>query len=329
MVSSCQNSASIVPDEGISAAVPITVSFPDIFFTKASDDAAEEAAVSDVKLLIYRVVNGNLVLDSHYDFHAAPSGIIYVYPDRPAESYVFAAYANHSKLDLSFPVRDWSDFADENLGAFRMFGTVTKTLDELTVLPKVSIDLYRQICKVSVKKISIKWNNEANYHKEFRVKAVYLTDVPGSLQMLHGIPSGESSSWWNMNGYLHGEQDELLYRNILDGVVLQDNPYESPIVLYGYISSLQNFNDDSTWEEGGTRLVIEAQHGTETVYYPVAICTAEEDKICNKHFLIEEIIITRPGAFQPYGVYPEENPIIVSCSVQEWNIINRGTVVIS
>lgn len=309
--------------------MPVTVSFPDVCCTKAPDMTTMETAVCDMKLVVYRITNGTYVVDSRYDFEDVLSGTVYVYPDRPADTYVFTAYANHSGLDLLNPEKDWTYFANERMGKFTMFGSETHTLNELITNPNVSIDLFRQVCKVSIKKISLDWHNEANFYKDFRVTALFLTDVPGTLQMMNDVSEQARDPWWNMNGHVSGSQDALLYNSVLDGLVTKESAYVGENILYGYVSSLQEFNNSPVWKAGGTRLVIEAKHGSETVYYPIPLTNCEEDKVFNKHFVFEEIIITRPGALQPYGIYPEENPVSFVCSVQEWTVINRGSIILS
>lgn len=331
-VASCQRQSLTEPvHESYGNAIPVRISIPGIVLTRSSEGSSQnESDVTDVKLVVYRMLDGELLLDSYYDFGSSAEGTVYFYSDRPADSYRFVAYGNHGSLDFSEPDCDWTFFSDEVPGSFSMSGYADRVPEALELDPNVHIELRRQVSKVSLKKISLDWHNSANYAKEFKVTAVYLTDVPGAKDILFPVSDGVAVEWWNRNGYVPGVKDDLVHCDVVDGKIgLGESLGLDGFSFYSYLSSSQVFNDDELWVEGGTRLVIEAVHGSRVVYYPVPICQTEGEDTRNKHYVFEEIIIKRPGASSPYGAYPEENPVVVSCSVQEWRVVDRGTVIIS
>ena len=328
LLASCQKPAVPSVGGGDGERLAVSVDFPELNATKVQGDVDDlERTVNDIDVVVYRVVGGEAVVDSYYDFGTETSGVVHVWTDRPADSYRFVAYANCS-IGSEDCEADWTHFSDEMLGSFRMHGHQERSLSALRESPKVTVGLERQVCKVSVRKISLRWGNPANAAKEFSVAAVYLTDVMGTLPMQHDVPAECCEAWWNANGHVEGGQDALLYEEV--GLALADGgELTLGSSMYGYLSPLQVFNSSADWREGGTRLVIEARHGTEVVYYHVKINSMDVRTLRNKHFVFEEIIITKPGAPAPYAEYPEEDPIEVSCSVKEWDIVDRGTIDIS
>lgn len=327
LINSCQK-ATIEPDRTDSnqERVAVAVTFPELPKTKSAVDTdAMERAVERICLVIYRMIDGEPHFDSFYDFGDEREGLVYVYPDRPADSYLFVAYANHPTLGMNTWAYDWTHFRNERLGSFQMQGQERKTITQLLTSASISIGLNRQVCKLSVKKISLRWKSEFLAQKDFRIRSVYLTDVEGTKRIIHDVPAEQAESWWNPNGYLSSIQDAMIYSEV-DEVLDDRTSIRLDRTFYGYISPQQEFNTTSEWKEGGTRLVIEASYGARMMYYPIVINNQNVESLSNIHYVIEDIIITKVGAPSPYALYPEENPVTVSCFINEWVVVSHGSL---
>jgi hypothetical protein len=194
---------------------------------------------------------------------------------------------------------------------------------------EVSISLKRQCSKVSVKKVSLDWTNSANYHKSFKLKAMYLMDTQGVLQNVSALTQEVKTAnpWLNMNGNVLDKQDTRLYKEISPVELTSEKAYDNDQVFYAYISDLSNYNISPNWEECGTRLVLEAEFDNKTCYYAVPLRKSGiEGTYRNIHFIFENIVITKPGADSPFGIPATESPVDIRFSIASWDEINHGTV---
>lgn len=304
--------------------VPVTVTLSGIP-TRAGDS---ESTVNSLQVVLYRAVNDELIYESYYDFDPEEmKGTIYVNSGKEAERYLIAAYANQETLTEAKHADDWSLFSEEAQGDFQMYGEWRGKREELK--DEVSISLKRQCSKVSVKKVSLDWTNSANYHKSFKLKAMYLMDTQGVLQNVSALTQEVKTAnpWLNMNGNVLDKQDTRLYKEISPIELTSEKAYDNDQVFYAYISDLSNYNISSNWEECGTRLVLEAEFDNKTCYYAVPLRKSGiEGTYRNIHFIFENIVITKPGADSPFGIPATESPVDIRFSIASWDEINHGTV---
>jgi len=302
--------------------VPVSVSIRNVA-TKAGESGPEDI-INSLTVILYRIVDGAKTYESFYEFMpSASEGTIYIDPSKEADSYYIAAYANVEGLSTSSYNQDWTRFSEESIGDFQMFGEFTKAKDDLLSSGKAEVSLQRQCSKVTVEKISLEWINAANAHKQFKVKSLYLMDVPGVFENVHKASFDLDSRdlWYNTNGYdKDGDQDVLLYSKATDIIVTETAAYDTDHTFYGYISSENAVNSTASWKPSDTRLVIEADFDGETCYYAIRINRENLEKVRNKHFVFKNIVITRPGADEPYEALTTEEDIIVTLAVSPWEV---------
>lgn len=308
--------------------MPVTVQFSGVA-TKA-ESGNPENDVNTLQVVLYRVNGDTKTYESYYNFDpTAMNGTIYIDKNKAADKYLIAAYANQETLTEATVLEDWSLFSEEESGDFQMYGEWFKNASELTA--NISIALNRQCSKVTVNKITLDWTNSANNYKTFKLKSMYLMDAEGVFANVHTLTDAikTANPWLNKNGYKTNGQDAFLYAQINSVEVTESVPYNTAHVFYGYISDLSTHNETSTWTESGTRLVIEAEFDGETCYYAVPL---RKDEVTtpyrNKHFVFENITITKPGASAPYEELVDETSISVSFSVAEWDTVNHGEFII-
>lgn len=315
-------------------AIPVSLTFNgNGELTKALNASPYEKTIESLKVVLYSVdANDNLTFESFYNFAAEDinnmKGTIYIDNSNTAERYHIAAYANHKNLNQDNYENDWSVFAEESEGKFQMFGQKTETKSNLINTKATGIDLIRQCSKVTVNKISLEWTNRANALKDFTLKGIYLMDIEGAFKNIYDITPAGSYQWYNKNGYTASELDDLLYDSISNISVTESSPYTTPHIFYGYISGRNTFNSDENWKEGGSRLVIAAEFNGADCFYAVKLHSGTTEDIRNKHYIFDEITITKPGSVHPYGELTDEEAISVSFKVEEWNDVNMGNYVI-
>lgn len=336
MAASCDNKMEVPLQENITdpqqALQPVTLKINGTQ-TKATSVNANEEKVESLNVFIYRTDSeGTETYDSFYSFDDINAeNKIYIDPNNGAVSYRIAVYANHNVVPAgnASVLEDQALFSNESVNKFQMYGHVELAAAELIRDKAAHIDLYRQCSKVCVKEIAVDWTNSANNLKSFKLKGIYLMDVPGVLQNHSPLAADAlktQGEWYNTLGHNSTSHDALLYDKINNQDVTESSSYKTSHFLYGYISLLKDFYTTATWKPSGTRLVIEAEFDGQPCYYAILLSdlVAEEETgsyIRNKAFTFNKITITKPGAKEPYSELQTEQAISFTVSVQGWDEI--------
>lgn len=296
--------------------------------TKALTASSNEKTINTLQVLVFtKDAGGAEKYDSYYTFgNNSEDYIIYIDPNRTdVTEYRFAAYVNQPALNDQTYTQDWALFSNESVSNFQMYGEESYTVTDLKKTYTANITVVRQCSRVEVQEIALDWTNSVNSRKSFKLKSMYLMDVQGAIKNHYDVSESVSKDytlWYNKNGYSTSSQDGLIYDKINDVAVTEDKSYTTDHCFYGYISDLDTYNTDETWEPGGTRLVIEAEFDGKTCYYAIKLNglngTARQTDIRNKEFIFKKITITKPGSEHPYSPLAEENAVTVSVTVQEW-----------
>lgn len=309
--------------------------------TKALTDNLSETEFNNIQVFLYRILeNDEQEYDSYYSFTSdnkdETEHTIYIdLAKKDIKSYKTVIYVNHPKIIPGTVLEDWSYFSNEKTDNFQMTGSSTETVESLKTDPTINISAVRQCSKVTVKKVAVDWTNSANALKEFKITGMYLMDIPGVLKNFHEIDpetASDAKLWQNKMGHTSNTHDAFLYDPITDGAITTEQAYEKSHIFYGYISPIDDYYTTDEWKPSGTRLVIEASFDGKECYYAVKINGADGNApltdIRNKHFIFENITITKPGADKPYSVLPEETGITVSVTVERWDEITNSNLVI-
>ena len=214
------------------------------------------------------------------------------------------------------------------------------------------IELVRQINKITIDKISVDWEN-ANYDaKEFRIKRMYLCDVPRypnttynevvqSVYKEDYTGKKEDFNYYNFNGLealVHKPSNVTYVGDVyrldeqlldeMDVVISKAKPYNTQHVFYSYICNNTNLSPKMKFMQGDryaflapmTTIVLEAEIDGSTMYYRFPILKIEGDVApavpVNTHFRFKELIIKDLGAPTLYGDKTFEN---VNFTLVEWN----------
>ena len=278
-----------------------------------------EAAVDDWALLLYR--DGRLA-----EAGTSSSGSA-IRKTLPAGEYTAYAVVNPpaSFAPAGFPNPDAlagaaSALGDNAPGRLVMAGrrTVTVPVRDGSV-QRIGVD--RLVCKAGIRKVSVQFKNPALAARPFRLKGIYLTNCYGKTRYGSDWTAEDilstASVWHNRMGF-HSEAgvDGLLAETGLDIPVTADRPHTQEHVFYFYPNPLPASLDtrSGTWTRRRTRLVLEAQIGDRTYYYPVTLPESQR----NRTYLIEEAVIRTLGSLDPEKDEPGSIEVTFRTSTEDW-----------
>lgn len=185
---------------------------------------------------------------------------------------------------------------------------------------RIGVD--RLVCKAGIGKVTVQFTDPGLASRPFRLKGIYLTNCYGKSRYgsdwtAEGILS-DASAWYNRMGF-HSEAgvDGLLAETGLDIPVTADRPHAQEHVFYYYPNPLPASLDtrSGTWSRRRTRLVLEAQIGDRTYYYPVTLPESQR----NRTYLIEEAVIRNLGSLDPERDEPGAIDITFRTSTDDWS----------
>lgn len=185
---------------------------------------------------------------------------------------------------------------------------------------RIGVD--RLVCKAGIRKISVQFADPGLAARPFRLKGVYLTNCYGKSRYgsdwtAENILS-TASVWHNRMGFRsEAGLDALLAETGLDIPVSADRPHTQEHVFYFYPNPLPASLDtrSGTWARRRTRLVLEAQIGDRTYYYPVTLPESQR----NRTYLIEEAVIRKLGSLDPEKDEPGVIDVTFSTSTDDWS----------
>jgi hypothetical protein len=279
-----------------------------------------EAAVDSWTLLLYR--DGRLA-----EAGASSSGSE-IRKTLPAGDYTAYAVVNPpASFDpAGFPAPDAlagaeSALGDNAPGRLVMAGrrSVTVPVPDGSV-QRIGVD--RLVCKAGIRKVSVQFENPDLAARPFRLRGIYLTNCYGKSRYGSDWTADDilstTSVWHNRMGF-HSETgvDGLLAETGLDIPVTADRPHTQEHVFYFYPNPLPASADtrSGTWSRRKTRLVLEAQIGERTYYYPVTLPESQR----NRTYLIEEAVIRKLGSLDPEKDEPGAIDVTFSTSPDDWS----------
>ena len=279
-----------------------------------------EAAVDDWALLLYR--DGRLTEAGTSESGAA------IRKKLPAGDYTAFAVVNPPAdfrpagyLTPAALAGVETALGDNAPGRLVMAGsrTVTVPVPE-GVTQRIGVD--RLVCKAGIRKISVAFTNPELAARPFRLKGIYLTNCYGKARYGSDWSADEirsDAAWWhNRMGFLsEAGVDGLLAETGLDIPVTADRPHTQEHVFYFYPNPLPEALDTRSgpWTRRRTRLVLEAEIGERTYYYPVSLPVSQR----NKTYLIEEAVIRTLGSTDPEKDEPGSIDVTFSAVPDDWD----------
>jgi len=285
-----------------------------------STDASGEGRVDSWTLLLYR--NGKLA-----DAAASSPESTVIRKSLEAGGYTACAVVNppESFHPEDYPTLQTFSEAESALGNNRpgrlaMAGIRNVSIPGAGAETQV-IGVDRLVCKAVIRKISVHFDDPALAAKTFRLKALYLTNCYASSRYGNDWKQEELSlspeRWYNRMGFTSdSEVDALLSDRGIDSIITPATPYGQPHTFYCCPNPVPSRDDDrsGTWSIRPTRLVIEAEIGGKTCYYPVTLPAMQR----NRTYIIEEAVIRKPGSLDPEGNEPGAVETAFGTDTDDW-----------
>lgn len=221
------------------------------------------------------------------------------------------------------------------------------------------ITVKRTINKISINKISVNWTNSNYNDKEFRIKRIYLSDVP---RFYISDVNGTNASVKAYNSDFTGQKEDIKAYNLgglsdypmkstaddktyispnyrlddqlldeVDAVITPESPYTTQHVFYSYISngtimypSVRSLSNDNyaSIKFPMTTIVLEAEMEGNIMYYRFPVVTDCDTAPTNSHIIFSNLLITNLGSVTQHGAKTYENAYF---TVQDWDEDNRDT----
>lgn len=234
----------------------------------------------------------------------------------PPESFRPTDYPDLGTLSLAGP-----DLADNGPGRFVMAGSriVSVPVSEGEVQ---TIGVDRLVCKVLLRKISTAFTDPVLASRTFVLKALYLTNVCGKSayadDLAASVVGSMEDGWYHRAGDREEPAvDELLADRGIDRVIPAGDPYTTVHAFYPFPNPLPEKADSRSepWCARRTRLVLEAQIGGQTFYYPITLPASRR----NQTVAIDEAIIRNLGSEDPEQDQPGALEIVFSTHIRDWD----------
>ncbi len=180
-------------------------------------------------------------------------------------------------------------------GSLLMYGNQSVTLPGDRT---VNISVKRMVSRIVVRKVTRDFEAAALASQDFSIKAIYVQNASGN-----GNIKGASNTKWYNEATGTADLPSLLYDAVTGGTIANETSYN----VSHYFYTMPNKGSRAT------RVVVEAQLGDKTFYYPIFISTMEAN--CSYEF--NEITIKRPGSDSPDKPVSTSD-ITFSVSVVDW-----------
>ena len=294
----------------------VTVTFSLLKDNGTRSGSAEESDIRRWALLLFR--DGQFV---DYGLSSSPAPITRTLQTGSYIAYAVANYPEASFHPESFRVpKDLTDgtadLFDNAFDAPVMFGRADLSVSSEDT-PAIAVE--RLVCKAGIRKISVDFTDPTLAGQAFVLKRIFLTNCCrlgryGSDRAWEDLPESESDWYHPMGHELSG--NALLTASGLETPITPQTPCLIPhdFLYYPNPTGLEADTHDNTWSPRCTRLVIEAQIGNRTCYYPVTLPPVPRNRTC----IVEEVIIRRAGSSDPEQVVPDAVEIAFSATVQPW-----------
>lgn len=267
----------------------------------------DEMTVSDYQVFIYDAESRML---EAYATPSPTSETVSMTCTSGSKNVVVLANAPDMSSVVSYDrlVQTRSQLSDNSPGKLVMEGDVSV---ELTALNnKVTVELKRIVSKVVLKKIETDFELPAYDDMDFILKSAYLINVAGDRAYL--APS-TPLTWYNKLEN-KDEHKSLLWGLLGDTNLRGVNVYETMHHFYCYPNFFTTDANSTEWSPRPTRLVVEAELGGKTYYYPVKM---EDGLRQNTEYYVSMKII-RPGSTSPEQDM-EKSAAVFTIDVKGWD----------
>ena len=282
VLSACEKKNEGMP-ELMPEPVTLEVNLP-IVKTRVTD-AGDESAVNSCQIMVYSLDDG--MLEAYAEVTDGSSSIKLKCTTGNKEIVAIANAPSLRSMTSLTALKDARSMLEHNgVGSLVMEGSKTALL---TASSSVEIPLRRLAAKVILKGISLDFDSDVYAAMDFEINSIYMINVPADRQYL--VPDTESPApveWYNKLRYeADTDYDAILKDAVNSGPV---DSYDIEHVFYSYPNPCQNDDFTDVWSERPTRLVVEAELGGTSYFYPVSLPELKQNTVYEV-----SLVVTRPG----------------------------------
>jgi hypothetical protein len=193
-----------------------------------------------------------------------------------------------------------SDLSDCSAGHIVMSGELTEVLTSSTT---VTMQVERLAARVAVSQITTDFELEAHQNLSFEIKSIYLINVAGERAYLS---DNTPATWYNKGQYVAATSLEFLHDVVGAGRISNGESYDTEHYFYCYPNATAT----------KTRLVVEAEVGGYTYYYPITLNAVEDNTAYTYN-----LTITKLGSNSP-DVPVADGTVNFTVTVKDWTVQN-------
>ena len=209
---------------------------------------------------------------------------------------------------------------DNGKTSFVMSGCLNN--QTITNSGSISIPVSRSAAKVSIDMISNKITDLNLKDKEFKVKNIYLINVPCGNYPLFS-KAYKPSNWCNKMIYETDPRTDLFTYDAVNSQIINNGSYTKTHTFFSYPNPTTQDANEGVWSARKTRLVVETQIGTDTYYYPITLDALK----ANTHYHFKSLTITRKGSLTPDTPVSSDQATF-NVVIEDWTKSEMGDVTI-
>lgn len=193
-----------------------------------------------------------------------------------------------------------SDLSDCSADHIVMSGELTEVLTSSTT---VTMQVERLAARVAVSQITTDFELEAHQNLSFEIRSIYLINVAGERAYLS---DNTPATWYNKGQYVAATSLEFLRDVVGAGRISNGESYDTEHYFYCYPNATAT----------KTRLVVEAEVGGYTYYYPITLNAVEANTAYTYN-----LTITKLGSNSP-DVPVADGTVNFTVTVKDWTVQN-------
>lgn len=279
-----------MPDEQKGEKIQLTVNLPQAV-TKVTGDLTDDR-VNDVQIFVFDK-NGLYETSTHST--SSSLSLTCTTGEKKIVALVNAPLENAITNIAELRART-SDLKDCDEGNIVMSGEVTEVLTSSTT---VTMQVERLAARVAVSQVNTDFELEAHQNLPFVIKSIYLVNVAGEKAYL---ADNTPTKWYNETQYDASTSPAFLHDAVTAGTISNGGSYDTEHYFYCYPNTTAT----------KTRLVIEAEVGGYTYYYPVTLNAVDANTA-----YAYNLTITRLGSDSP-DVPVADGTVNFTVTVKDW-----------
>lgn len=192
-----------------------------------------------------------------------------------------------------------------------------------------TVNVKRYGSKVILDKVTTAFKSDAHKALDFKLKAIYLTNVQPECPYTQVATNAEATKWYNQMKFatVSAAVDTLIAEKGLNVDIKSGSSQKHYFYCYpNTVTKEGDSHDKTSFTARRTRLVLETLLGTETYYYPIDLPKSDAGTLeSNKTYTVTDLKITGIGTQDPEDKL-EKGIISCNITISDWETGESWTV---